>query len=96
MLVKVALVYLVIACASFVWSARLFQNVDDEQPTIAHARKIAPKSTALLIATVVLVMATFWPATLAMHFAFCLVAKRFKKEMNRDDDDDDDGMPQEA
>lgn len=92
MIVKVVLAYLVIACAFFAWGVRLVQSAHDE-PNIIRARDLAPKSTALMLSLIVLLLAIFWPATIAGRFVLEIVARSVKRE-SEDDDDDDGNAPQ--
>jgi len=93
MFAKIVLVYLVIACAAFVWVARIFRDSTDNEQWQA-ATRMAPKSMALILAALTLIAAAFWPATLTIRFVFGPLLRRAAAEAN--DDDDDDGMPQEA
>jgi len=94
MFAKIALAYLVIACAMFAWLARQCRFAPGEHPQIDAANRVAPKSVALMLASFCLLGAIFWPASLVGRVVVGALSKRVEKEIH--DDDDDDGMPQEA
>jgi hypothetical protein len=95
MFAESVLAYLVVACATFVWMAKQMRIELGENPQVDAVNRIAPKSWALMIASICLLVAIFWPVSLVVRAVIRAIMKRAEKEI-RDDDDDDDGMPQGA